>query len=157
MRRRARVVRIVDEASDAGIDAAERGSEIADVHVLRLVEGGKAAMRGAHVVADGCAVGNNAVELALPGVAVAIDHPRDNDHAGGIDDDRIPALGRACEVGTYSGDALALDQNVPGGKVTDAGVHRDDGAAADQGAAAAVAGGAPQSVECGVGTGAALS
>src|SRR5262245_35496895 len=75
MRRRARVVRIVDEARDAGIDAAECGGEIADVYVLRLVEGGKAAMRGAHVVADGCAVGNNAVELALPGVAVAIDHP----------------------------------------------------------------------------------
>src|SRR5262249_58347142 len=75
MRRRARVVRIVDEASDAGIDAAKRGGEIADVHVLRLVEGGKAAMRGAHIVADGRAVGNNAVELALPGVAVAIALP----------------------------------------------------------------------------------
>src|SRR5215831_13284042 len=113
MRCRARVVRIVDEASDAGIDAAECGGEIADVHVLRLVEGGKAAMRGAHVVADGCAVGNNAVQLALPGVAVAIDHPGDEDHAGGIDDDRIPALARAGEVGTDSGDALALDQDVP--------------------------------------------
>jgi hypothetical protein len=90
-------------------------------------------------------------------VAVAIDHPGDDDHAGGIDDDRIPGLARASEVGTDSGDALALDQDVPGGKVTDAGVHRDDGAAADQDAAAAVAGGAPQSVECGVGTGAALS
>src|SRR5215831_3840796 len=112
-------------------------------------------MRGAHVVADGCAVGNNAVELALPGVAVAIDHPGDDDHAGGIDDDR--PLARAGQVGTDSGDALALDQDIPGGEVTDAGVHRDDGAAADHDAAAAVTGGAPQSVECGVGTGAALS
>ena len=137
--------------------AAERGGEIADVHVLRLVEGGKAAMRGAHVVGDGCAIGNNAVELALPGVAVAIDHPGDDDHAGGIDDDRIPALCRAGEVATDGDDLPALDQDVPGGKVTDAGVHRDDGGAADQDAAAAVAGGAPQSVECGVGTGAALS
>src|SRR5215467_6108115 len=116
MRCRARVVRIVDEARDAGIDAAECGGEIADVYVLRLVEGGKAAMRGAHVVADGCAVGDNAVKLALPGVAVAIDHPGDDDHAGGIDDDRILALARAGEVGTDSGDALALDQDVPDGK-----------------------------------------
>src|SRR6516164_8860286 len=114
-------------------------------------------MRGAHIFGDGCAIGNNAVELTLPGVAVAIDHPGDDDHAGGIDDDRIPALARAGEVGTDSEDALALDQDVPGGKVTDACVHRDDGAAADQDAAAAVAGGAPQSVECGVGAGAALS
>ena len=38
---------------------------------------------------------------------MAIDHPGDDDHAGGIDDDRIPALARAGEVGTDSGDALA--------------------------------------------------
>ena len=97
------------------------------------------------------------MELALPGVAVAIDHPGDDDHAGGIDDDRIPAPRRAGEIGSDGGDSLALDQDITGGKVADADIHRDDDSAADQDAVAAVAGGAPQSVECGVGTGAALS
>jgi hypothetical protein len=50
-------------------------------------------------------------------VAVAIDHSGDDDHAGGIDDDRIPGLARASEVGTDSGDALALDQDVPAAKL----------------------------------------
>ena len=87
---------------------------------------------------------------------MAIDHPRDDDHASGIDNDRIPALRRAGEIGSDGGDSLALDQDITGGKVANADVHGDNDSAADQDAAAAVVSGAPQSVERGLGTGASL-
>jgi hypothetical protein len=50
-------------------------------------------------VANGCTVGNDSADLALPGVAVAIDQRGDDDRARDIEDDCIPALSQVGEVG----------------------------------------------------------
>ena len=135
MRLRTRVVGVVDNAGDAGIEAADRGGEIADVHVLRLVERRKPAVGGAHVVADGCTVGNDAAKLSFPGVAMAIDHARDDDPVSGLDDNRIAAGGGRAQVRRDGGDLFSFDQNIATHEVADRCVHRDDGRALEKNAA----------------------
>ena len=85
MRGAARVVGVVDDARDAGIDAAECGHQIADVHVVRTVERRKALVRRRHVVGDQT-VGNDPPELRGPRMPVAIDEPRNEDRARRVDD-----------------------------------------------------------------------
>src|ERR1041384_3734711 len=85
MRGAARIVRVVDDARDAGVDAAESGHQIADVHVVRTIERRKALMRRGHVVGDQT-VGDDPPELRGPRMPVTIDKPRDEDRACGVDD-----------------------------------------------------------------------
>ena len=59
------VVRIVDDAGDARIDASERSDQIADIHVVRAVITRESLMRSGHVCGDS-AVRDDAPQLALP-------------------------------------------------------------------------------------------
>ena len=77
----ARIVGIVDDARDAGVDAAERRDQIADVHVVRTIERRKALVRRRHVVGDQ-AVGDDPPELRRPRMPMTVDESRN--------DDRVP-------------------------------------------------------------------
>ena len=57
MRGAARIVRIVDDAGDAGVDAAQRSEQIADIMILRPVMDREREMRRIHVVRQGRRVG----------------------------------------------------------------------------------------------------
>ena len=52
-------------------------------------------------------------------------------HAGGVDDFGAVRL----DVGADGGDLVALDQDVAGREIGDIAIHRDDGAALEEGAA----------------------
>jgi hypothetical protein len=76
MRGRAGIVGVVDHASDTGVNATERGDQIADIHVARTVIWREALMCGCRVFCD-IAVGNDTAEHAFPGMAVAVDETGD--------------------------------------------------------------------------------
>src|SRR2546430_9028286 len=84
MGRRARVVRVVDDAGDARIDAAERSDQVADVHVMRTIIAREALVRRGHVSVDG-AVGNDAPKLAFPGMTVSVNESGNNDRVRSVD------------------------------------------------------------------------
>ena len=86
-------------------------------------------------------------DLTFPGMAVTIDHPGDQDGAAGVDDDRV--LRGGAEVRCDRGDLLALDEQVAAHEVAHRRVHRDDGGALEQDAAARVADGPLQAIEGG--------
>jgi len=65
MRGAARVVGVVDDARDPGVDTPERCHQIADVHVMRAVIRREALMRRRHVVGDQT-IGNDPPELGGP-------------------------------------------------------------------------------------------
>ena len=75
----------------------------------RAIEGRETAMGRIHVVTDARAVGNDAADLAFPGMAVTIDHSRDQYPVSCIDNDRVAILRRRAEVRSDSGNFLAFD------------------------------------------------
>src|ERR1700730_8956379 len=79
MLRAARVVRVIDDAGDAGINAAKCRDEVADVHIVRAIVERKELMRGAHVVAKRGGIRNDAAKLAFPGRSVAGGEAREDD------------------------------------------------------------------------------
>ena len=117
-------MRVVDDACDARIDAAQRGDQVADVHVVRPIIAREALMRRGHVSVNG-AIGNDAPKLALPGMTVSVHKSRDDDRVRGVD--RL-SLWRRLEIAGHSGDLFALDQNIPLHKVADLRIHADYGA-----------------------------
>src|SRR5689334_23794941 len=108
MRGAAGVMGVVDDARDAGVDAAECRRQIADVHVLRAVVRRKALVRGRHVIGDQT-VWNDPPELCGPRMAVAIDEPRNEDRACRVDDLRTSWRS---EVAAHLDDALAPDVHI---------------------------------------------
>jgi hypothetical protein len=132
MRRRARIVRIVDKAGDAGVDAAERGDQVAGIHILGRIERREALVRGGHVFADRGAVRNDGAQLAFPGMAMAIDHARNEDRTGGIDHDDIAVLRSGAKVAADGRNRLAGHEDVARGEIADGGIGGEDGAALEQ-------------------------
>ena len=49
---RTRVVGVVDDARDAGVDASERGDQIPDVHIVRTIVRREALVSRRHVIPD---------------------------------------------------------------------------------------------------------
>ena len=125
------IVRVVDHASDAGIDAAHGGEVIADIVILRPIEFGERQMRGVHVVRKRRRIGIDAAQLSFPGMAVAIDQAGHDDGIERIDHLRI----RSIDLGRDRGNLAAFDQEIAFHQVADLGVHADDGAAFEQDAA----------------------
>jgi hypothetical protein len=78
-------------------------------------------------------------------MTVTIDHPGNQNGVAGVDDDRI--LRGGAEVRCDRRDPLALDQQVAAHEVAHRRVHRDDGGALEQDAAARVGDGTLQAIE----------
>ena len=112
-------------AGDAGVDAPERGDQIADVDIVRPIVAREALMRRRHVRADG-AVGNDAPELPLPRMSMGVHESRDDDRIRGVDHLR---LRRRLNLARDVDDLLALDQDVALHEIADPGIQADDGAA----------------------------
>ena len=134
MRGAARIVGIIDDAGDAGIDAADRRQIIADVMVLRPICLGERQVCRVHVIGERRRIGIDAAQLRLPGMAVAIDQAWHDNAVAGIDDLRAGGI----DVWRDRRDFAALDQDVARREVADLGVHGHDGAAFDQHAARAI-------------------
>ena len=115
MRAAARIMRIVDHAGDAGIDAAERGDEIAGIHVVGPIGLGEGLMRRGGVGVQGRGIGVDAAELAFPGMAMAIDEAGDEDRVRTVDHLRAGRF----EVAADGDDLLALDQQIALGDVAE--------------------------------------
>src|SRR5215475_1404202 len=130
MRGRPRVVRVVDDAGDAGVDAAKRRDEVADVVVVRTVIPREPVVRGRHVLADR-AVRNDPSELPFPRVPVRIDESWNDDRVG-----RVDHLGvrRRLELAAPSDadDLFPFDQHVAADEISDRLIHREDGAASEE-------------------------
>ena len=124
----ARIVRIVDHAGDAGVDAADRGEIIADIVVLRPVRFGEGQMRGVHVVGERRRIGIDAAQLPFPGMAVAVDEARHDDESRAS----ITCASAALMLGRDGGDFLAFDQEIAFHEVADLGIHADDSATFEQ-------------------------
>ena len=130
----ARIVRIVDYAGDARIDAAQRGQIIADIVVLRPVRLGERQMRRVHIVGERRRIGIDAAQLAFPGMAVAIDQARHDNAIAGVDH----LCARGIDLRRDGQNFGALDQDIAFRQVADLGVHRHDRASLDQRAARAI-------------------
>src|ERR687897_1940477 len=126
------VVGPVVDAGDAGRQALDQAEGDAGVEVVRLV-GGRGGPFGREVLE---ALGHVVAAQGAPHVEVAVDQAGHYDHAGGVDDLR-PGGG---QPGADGEDAAAVHLHVGPGQGAQLGVHRDDGAAADQVVAAAGAG-----------------
>ena len=88
VRGRARVVRVVDHARDAGVDAAERGDQVADVDIVRAIVAREPIVRRRHVIGDR-AVRDDAAKLPFPRMAMRIDEPGNDDRVRGVDHLRL--------------------------------------------------------------------
>ena len=108
----------------SAVDAAERGDEVADIHVVRPVVLREGKMGCRRIDREGRRVGVDAAELAFPGMAMAIHQPRNDDGIGRIDFLRTGNF----KIGTDRGDLAAFDQQIAFGDIADRGVHADDGA-----------------------------
>src|SRR5215472_4414755 len=145
---RVRHLRGVDGRRDPGVGLAQRGHELRDVGVLRLVDRGEDALDytlvGLLSVAGRAEdpVGKNAAQDGLILVMVGIDKAGHDDHPGGVDNGR-----RRVQVVPDSEDLLAFDQDVPFGEVADLRIEAQYDAAFQQDAVSRVAFGALQSVE----------
>ncbi len=124
----ARIMRIVDHAGNARVDAADGRQVVGGIVVLRPVSLGKGKMRRIAVVGKRRRIGIDAAQRRFPGMAVAIDKARHNDGVVRIDHLSV----RGSERRRNGGDLLALDQHVALHKVADLGIHADDGAAFEQ-------------------------
>jgi len=76
-------------------------------------------------------IGHHAPHHAEPHMMVGIDEARHDDVAGGVD--HLSAI--HLEVHADRGDPAVVDQHVAGREIGDLGVHRDDGAALEEGTA----------------------
>src|ERR1043166_1917118 len=123
-------MRVVDDAGDAGVDAAEGGDQVADVMIVRTVMARETVVRRRHIFADR-AVGNNSSKLSFPRVTVRVDEAWNDDRVGGVDHlsvrRRFQLTGRR-----DAGDLLSFDQHVSAGEIADFWIHRDDGPTFDQ-------------------------
>ena len=128
MRGTARIMRIVDHAGDARIDAADGRQIVADIMILRPIGLGEGPMRRVPVVGERRRVGIDAAKLVFPGMTAAIDEARHDDSVVRVDHLRIGGA----RIGYDGGDLLAFDQPVARGEIADLGVHADDGAALHQ-------------------------
>jgi hypothetical protein len=102
----------------------------------------EATVSGRHVMGQ-IGVHDHAPELVLPAVAVAVDEPRDQDHAPHVDADRLAVTGRGAEIATDRLDRRALDQHVALRQVFDFRIKADDDGAAQQHTAPRVGSGQP--------------
>ncbi len=124
----ARIVRVVDHAGNAGIDAADGGEVVGDIMVLRPVCLGEGKMSRVAVIRKRRRIGIDAAKLCFPGMAVAIDETGDDDRVQGVDHLRA----RGIELGGNGSDLLSLDQQVPPHKIADHRIHAHDGAAPEE-------------------------
>src|SRR5579872_6820817 len=88
-------------------------------------------MERAHIFME-VGVGDDAAELVLPTVAMAIDDSGEHDHAPHLDDDCLPVAGRRAEIGSDCRDSLALDENVALVEIPDCGVDGDHRRASEE-------------------------
>ncbi len=103
--------------------------------------------RGLQVPGQVVDVGDGAAHLRLPEVDVGVHHAGGHDAAGRVDDDRAGVRQVPADVD----DAFPADQHGAGIDGPQRGVHRHDGAAAQQDEPVGVGGGAGQCVEGGGG------
>ena len=122
------IVGVVDDAGDAGVDAAECRHQVADIHILRPVGLGKGQVRRRRVGGECRRIRIDAAQLALPGMPVRIDKARNDDHVRRIDDRGL----RRRNVGCHRGNALACNQHIPLCEVADLPVEADNGTALEQ-------------------------
>src|SRR5215216_2619508 len=119
-------VRPVDQGRDAGVDALQRPGQVAGVDVLGPVQGGEGVEDLHEVGAEG-GVGGAATDGRLPGMAVGVDEPGDDDPAAGVHH-----LGVGVDLGGDLGDRVPLDEDVALRQVAEVGIHGQDGAATQQ-------------------------
>src|SRR5262249_16747096 len=128
MSRGTRIVRVIDDGSDARIDASKRCDQIPYVHVIRPVIASKTLMRRGRVCGNS-AVGNDASKLAFPGMAVSIHKTRDDDGVPGIDHF---GLRRRLQLRRHRDNLLSLDQYIALHQVADLRIHTDHRTATQQ-------------------------
>src|ERR1041385_9334752 len=81
-----RVIRVIDDARDAGINAAKRCDQVAGVYVLWAIVEPKELMCSPHVVGQRSGIRNNAAKLAFPRMPVTIYEARENDCVRRVND-----------------------------------------------------------------------
>ena len=128
MRGAARVVRVVNDACDAGVDATERRHEIAHVHVVRTIVRPEALVGRRHVVRDQ-AIRNNLPKRCGPRMPMTVHKSGNKDRAHRVDD--LRASGRS-KIAADLRDVLSLNVNVSLREVAKGRIHRDDGSTSKQ-------------------------
>jgi hypothetical protein len=128
VRGRSGVVRVVDHARDAGVDASERGNEIADVDVVRAVVARKPLVGRGHV-GPNCPIRNDAPQLPFPGMTMGVHESRDDDGVGGVNH---LCLSWWPDFRRHAHDLLSFDQDIAFDEVADRGIEADDRAALQQ-------------------------
>ncbi len=138
MRSRPRIVRTVVDARDAGVEQRQHRQKIANIDVVRLVLERKISVQGVDVFRK-IDIGNDAPELVLPAVTVAVDKSRHDDHAAHLEDDRIRTdFGRKIRSDRLYG--LAADEQIAIVEIADRRIDRDQGRALEQNARIATGG-----------------
>ena len=135
-------MRVVDDAGDAGVDATECRSEIADIDIVRSVKRAEPLMGIGVVVSNGDGVGIESPKLTLPGVPVRVRESRDQNHVR-----RVNVSPRSFDFRPDRQDFLPFDQYVALGEVADLRVHTDDRPALEQDTVPGVFLGAPKLLE----------
>jgi hypothetical protein len=124
----ARIMRIVDYAGNACVNAADGRQVVGDIVVLRTVRLGKRKMGRVAIVGKRRRIGIDAAQLGFPGMPVAVDKPGHNYRILRVDHLRA----RGIQLRGDGSDFLAFDQQVPSYEIADLRVHADDGAALQQ-------------------------
>ena len=122
------VVVPVGDRGDAAIDLVERPDQIGDVDIVGPEEGRQPGVHGAEIVGPRPVAGE-AAQCGLPGVDMAVDQARHDDHVGGVDHLDFVA---DCEVDADRGNLGTVDQHVAVFQIADPGIHRDDATPLDQ-------------------------
>ena len=118
----ARAVAGVDDGGDAGVERRHRRQPGAQVHVERAILRAQRAGDDIDVGEEIVDIGHHAPHRAEPHVMVGVDQARHDDAGRGVDH-----LGALClDVGA--------EVNIADREVGDDSIHRDDGAAFEQGA-----------------------
>ena len=121
------VVAPVDQRGRAVVDLVERAHQIGDVDVFRAEQRRKPAMHRLHVLRNR-PVGGKPAQAGLPGVQMAVDQARQEQHPRAVDD--LGVIGG--DARRDGGDTIRLDQHIALRQIADRSVHAHNGRAFDQ-------------------------
>jgi hypothetical protein len=121
------VVAPVDQGGRAVVDLVQGSHKIGDVDILGPEQRGEAAMHRLHVFGD-CPVCCKSSQPGLPGMQMAVDQARQQQHSRSID--RFRFIGGNAR--RHRDNAILLDKDVAVWQISDRCVHAQDGRALDQ-------------------------
>ena len=121
----------VDDGGDAGVERGDRRQLGAQIHVERAIMRAQRLGDDVDIGEEIVDIGHHAPHHAEPHMMMGVDQARHDDAAGGVDD--FGVVGH--EIRPDGDDAVALDEDVADREIGNFLIHRDDGAALEEGAA----------------------